>query len=458
MNRRSFIATAAAALPAPAAEPFRYRGYLGWITDLATEPEPHAAWPSIRLDTGLARDYHRTFTLMREWKLQDLCIWGLQISRSWPLRLEDAVTPDRARRVDKLIADAHSHGLRVLSGLGIYSWGFDEILKANPRLMKGNRSTMCGSEDESWQWMRKVIDYVFRFPIDGVSMQSADQGRCPCEKCARYGETEYHARLNIRCAEYIRARYPGKTIGVSGWGMRFADPASLPHLTALSRHIDYLIDVRDTSSQSGRQSGPTLRRRLIAGLKCAFGTLGGPQVEPPQHWPRDRWFLPTIRSVGEHLQALHSDGGRACEWFYHILANPGDELSTWVAARTLADPAAGWRRHLDYSLARLYKVKSKPVREALAEAFLAAEQAYVQHIPGFCGTISLEPLVSSEPGPPVYLTKRLNAAQRASYERDLTAVRAQFEKLAPEVPERPRMQFALRALDNVRADLRAVRE
>src|SRR4029453_2276072 len=107
--------------------------------------------------------------------------------------------------------------------------------------------------------------------------------------------------------------------------MRFEDQESIPHLVVLGRHIDYLIDVRDSS----RARDPGLRKRLITALPCAFGTLGGPQVEPPQHWPPDRWFLPTIRAEGRDLEDLYADGGRACEWFYHILANPGCELSTW---------------------------------------------------------------------------------------------------------------------------------
>lgn len=450
MTRRQLLASAAAVNLSAAPEPFRYRGYLGWITDLATLPDTNAEWPSMKLDEPLLRDYSQTFRLMREWKLQDLCIWGLYVSRAWPLDLNASVTKQRGKLVEKLVADAHSQGVRVISGLGVYSWGFDNILKANPHLMKGNQSAMCGSEDASWEWMRKVIDYVFtRFPIDGVSMQSADQGRCTCDRCRRYTETEYHTKLNIRCAEYIHAKYPRKLVAVSGWGMRFHDPASLPHLQALGKHIDYLIDVRDSS----RQKDPALRKRVIDALPCAFGTLGGPQVEPPQHWPRDRWFLPTIRSVGEHLEQLHGEGGRACEWFYHILANPGCEISTWVAARILADPSAGWRKHLHDSLEQLYKVQKASTRDALAEAFLAAEQAYVRHIPGFCGTISMEPLVSSQPGPPVYLTKRITPEARRSYAADLQSARKQFAALAPDVPEKGRMATILRCIDNAQKDL-----
>ncbi|MEZ5399466.1 MAG: hypothetical protein R2729_07335 [Bryobacteraceae bacterium] len=451
MDRRQFLAASASTTLASAApEPFRYRGYLGWITDLATAPDTHAAWPSMRLDNDLLRDYRQTFALMREWELDDLCVWGLYVSRAWPLDLSSAVTPARAARVEKLIDEAHRQGVRVISGLGVYSWGFEEILKAHPGLMKGNARAMCGSEDASWEWMRKVIDFVFRrFPIDGVSMQSADQGRCSCERCSRYTETEYHARLNIRCADYIRATYPGKHVAVSGWGMRFDDPASIPHLAELGKRINYLIDVRDSS----RQRDPAQRKRIIDAVGCAFGTIGGPQVEPPQHWRRDRWFLPTVRAAGEHLEQLHGEGGRACEWFYHILANPGCELTTWVVARVLGDPAAGWRRHLDDSLERLYQVRRQSTRDALAEAFLAAEEAYVRHIPGFCGTISLEPLVSSEPGPPVYLTERIGAGARAAYAKDLAAAGALFEKLLPEVPEKPRMRAILHSIANVERDI-----
>jgi hypothetical protein len=452
LNRRSFLAGAGRAFAAPAAgRPFSHRGYLGWITDLATQPDASAAWPSMRLDEALLDDYRRTFDGMKETGLGDVCVWGLYVSHSWPLDLTSAVPPDRGRMVEKLIAAAHAKGIRVISGLGVYSWGFDEILKAHPNLTRGNRSAMCGSDEESWEWMRKVIDYVFtRFPIDGVSLQSADQGRCPCDRCRRYSDTEYHARLNIRCAEYIRSRWPRKGIAVSGWGMRFEDPASLEPLRELGRHIDYLIDVRDSS----RRRDPAFRKKLIEALPCAFGTLGGPQVEPPQHWPRDRWFLPTVRRVGAHLEALYAEGGRACEWFYHIDANPGCEISNRVAALVLADPLTPWQKHLDSALERIYRVRRPVVREALAEAFLAAEDAYCRHLPPeFCGTISLEPLVSSEPGPPVYLTKRLQPGQRKEYARDLAAVRTRFEKLSREVPDRPRMQKILACIGNVQSDL-----
>jgi hypothetical protein len=446
------------ALPAstPAEPPvprtaFRHRGYLGWITDLATQPDPQADWPSMRLDEPLLEDYRRTFDLLPRLGFNEVVIWGLYVSRAWPVDLPRSVPPERGARVERLIELAHQRGLRVYSGLGLYSWGFDQIIQAHPQLSRGNPQVMCACEPEAWEWMRRVIDFVFeRFPIDGVSMQSADQGRCPCEACRRYGEAEYHALLNVRAAEYIRSRWPDRTIGVNSWGMNFHDPANLPFLVQMSRAIDYLIDVHNTAGRSD----PGYRRTLIQSLECAFGTLGGPQVEPPQHWERDRWFLPTLRRVGEHLQQLFQEGGRACEYFFHILANPGDEVSLWLAGKTLADPQTSWEKHLQDSVAEVFEVDRASVQEALAQLFLQAEEAYFQYLPAeFCGTLSLEPLVSNRPGEPIYLRQQLSPEQQAAYAQDLRRLRERAWQLLPEVPRREKMQAVLRCLDRVIADL-----
>jgi hypothetical protein len=310
---------------------------------------------------------------------------------------------------------------------------------------------MCASQPESWDWMRKVMDFAMtRFPVDGASLQSADQGRCKCEQCRRWTDTEYHTRLDIRVSEYIRAHWPGKTVAVSGWGMRFDDPDSLPALVELSRHIDYLIDVRD----SARQRDPSLRRKLIHELACSFGTLGGPQVEPPQHLPRDRWFLPTVRRDSEHMSELYGEGGRACEYFFHILENPGDEISFWMAGKTLSDPAAAWRAHLEASIEELYRTSRRSTTEALAEIFLRAEDAYLRYLPSLrSGTISIEPLVEDHAGPPVYITRQLTAGQRAQYRDDLKSISADLRKLAPAIPEVNRVQKIMRCLDHTLGDL-----
>lgn len=406
----------------------------------------------MRLDFPLLEDYRRTFGAMKRLGYNAIVVWGFYVSRSWPVDIQSAVPASRGAMVSRLIDAAHKQGIRVYTGLGVYSWGFDEIIRANPGLSRGNKNAMCASQPESWDWMRRVIDFAMtRFPVDGVSLQSADQGRCNCAQCRRWTDTEYHTRLDVRVSEYIRAKWPGKTVGVSGWGMRFDDPASLPALVELSRRIDYLIDVRD----SARNRDWAWRGKLIRELACSFGTLGGPQVEPPQHLPRDRWFLPTVRSASEHMSELYAEGGRACEYFFHILENPGDEMSFWVAGKTLSDPATPWRRHLAESIEELYGTH-RPATEALAEIFLRAENAYLRHLPSLrSGTISIEPLMEDHPGPPVYLTKQLNSEQRAQYRTGLMSIAADLGKLAAEIPEKHRVQRISRCLGHAISDLEA---
>lgn len=427
---------------------FNHRGYLGWITDLASEPDRSAAWPSMRLDEQLLKDYRESFALMSRLGFNEMSVWGLYVSRAWPADIQSSVAPARGALVEKLIEAAHQKGIRVYSGLGVYSWGFDEIIRAYPKLSRGNANAMCASEPESWRWMQQVVDFVFqRFEIDGVSMQSADQGRCRCDQCKSLSDAEYHAQLNVRVSEYIRSRWPKKTIGVNSWGMKFEEPATLPSLKRISDKVDYLIDVHDTS----RKRDLGYRKKIIHSLNCDFGTLGGPQVEPPQHWERDRWFLPTLKNVAVHLQELSTEGGRACEYFFHVLVNPADEISFWLAGKVLADPTRSWEKHIEDSVEELYRVPRKEIRDELAQIFLDAEQAYFRHLPArMSGTISMEPLVSDNPGPPIYLTKRLSREQRAAYASELTGIKSRAEKLLPEMPQhsKPKMERVIRCLNN----------
>jgi hypothetical protein len=457
LNRRDLLKAAAGAAGvgiAAAGEPsYRYRGYLGWITDLASRPDPDAQWPSMRLDESLLADYRQTFRLMRALGYNEIVVWGLYVSRNWPVDLRKAVTSERGRRVERLIESAHAESIRVLSGLGVFSWGFEELIRQRPSLSRTNPKAMCASNSESWQWMERITDFVFtRFPIDGVSMQSADQGRCNCEQCNRWDDSEYHARINVRETDYIRSKWSGKTVAVNGWGMKFEAPASLPNIIAMSRKADYLIDVRDGTRESGDEN----RRKVIKGLHCAFGTIGGMQVEPPQHWARDRWFLPTTQAQGDHLKALASDGGRACEYFYHILANPGDEVSFWVAGKLMSNINIPWRKHLESSLEEIYRVTRPTTVERLADLFSDAEHAYMRSIHERSGTISMEPLIENHAGPPIYLSRRLKPEQRAAYSIELSKIAAGFRQIAPDVPEKTRIPEILRCIDNVQSDLTAL--
>ena len=76
---------------------------------------------------------------------------------------------------------------------------------------------------------------------------------------------------------------------------------------------------------------------------------------------------------------------------------------------------------------------------------------------GFCGTLSLEPLVSDRPGPPVYLSQTLTAQQRAAYAKELSTLRSRAESLLPEIPQKHKMMTIIRCIENVQGDLAADR-
>lgn len=450
LHTRRELLGAAALLGAATESPFRYRSLLGWITDQDSRPDENTAWPSMRLDETTMADYERTFDMMVETGFNQIVIWGLFVSDAWPLDITSAVTPQRGKLVERLVARASKRGIRVLNGLGVYSWGFRNIIAANPKLGPTSREAMCASEEESWDWMRKILDYTStRFALDGVSMQSADRGRCTCDRCKRWTDAEYHSRINIRAAEYLRSKWPKQTLAVSGWGMNFEDPASQPHVVNLSSRIEYLIDVDGSTTRRD----PAYRKQFVRNLKCGMGTLGGPQVEPPQHWKRDRWFLPTARHNAQHLAALKADGGRACEYFFHILANPGDELTQHVVGLCLSQPDVAWEKHLDQSIRRIYRLSNSAEVTQLAEAFLAAEDAYFNNArPVRDGTISMEPLVGSSPGPAIYLSKHMDAQQIAAYSRDLSKVADKFRALPPKLQANPRIALSLRCIANAQRD------
>ena len=286
---------------------FTHRALNGWITDLATQPDPDAAWPSMRLDERLLQDYRETFAQMRRVGFNEIVIWGLYTANNWPLDLKSAVPMERGRRVEQLIASAHEHGIKVLSGLGTYSWGFAEIIKANPKLNGGNGNALCASEPESHAWMERVLDFVLtRFPIDGVSMQSADQGRC---KCATLRNARGRAVPRPAAGPH-RGNHPHQV----AWqdrrheqlGHQLRPSADKETLVKLSRSLDYMIDHNDSACYSG----PAYRRELIAALSARAGhhrragrgaaaTLGTRPVVPAN--------MPT----SSHASAEASHGRRA---------------------------------------------------------------------------------------------------------------------------------------------------
>ena len=435
----------------PAQAQFTHRGYLGWITDLATQAHTHEAWPVIAINDSLLNDYDETFRVMHETGLNELSLWGMFVSHAWPVNVEQTLDEARERQVLRLLQQAHRRQIRVLAGMGVYSWGFDDIINANPHLSQGNAHAMCLHVAESWTWQKRVIDYAFRLPIDGLSLQSADLGRCQCDHCKPMSDAEYHAAVNQKVVQYVRRTYPGKLIGISGWGMDYSRPEDLPHLVKLTRGVDYFIEVRP-----GRPPhSPAFRQRMVDAIKpCVIGSTGTPNVEPPQHWARTRWFLPTAKRAAQNLQQLYREGGRACENYMHILTNPGDEATIRLMAAIEQHPRANWQTLYRSILQRQFRPRTARALADVLQLFIKTEDAYFAHVTNNYPTdiIRLEPLSGDHPGPAIYLTEAMTPDCRRQFGVVLQTLLQSAQTLRPAVGDTQRWDRVIAGLTTMLDD------
>lgn len=448
------------AQPPPLPGTFVHKAYLGWIRDLASTARPTDEWPSIVIDAALVRDYQATYDLMQTSGLNEIAIWGFFASRRWSVNVEQTIDTNRAAQVRDLINRAHAKGISVLVGLGVYSWGFEDIIKANPEVgCADNARVMCPGSERAWAFQRRVIDYIFSFNIDGVTMQSGDQGRCrSCGNLATLTDVQYHALLNNRVAAYIKQTYPGKIVGINTYGQDLGRPGDLSALKAMTANADYLIDFNNSALSTSREH----RRQVVATIyPCLYGSLSLPFHDPPLHWDRERWFLPKPKRTATQLKALFADGGRAVENFMHILTNPGDEVTIKVAAAVENDPTGPWEPKLQAIVNQIYAPANATTSEKLVQLFVGAEEAYYATASasgsGAPEILDLEPLVSSTAGEPIYIRDYLKGPALLNYRNELCRLRAMADGLMNSVGNKARLQTVSRCLGRVIADVDLIR-
>lgn len=435
-----------------ASDRFLFRVTSGWLRDLASEPTPHDPWPCIRWDQQLLDDQIRFLDVQAELEMTYNLVWGLFVDRSWPVPLQNVIDAGRADKLKTFVAAAHARGLKILSGVGVYSWGFDEVIRQFPEVARGHPHAMCGSSEQAWEWQRRVLDFLMdpAWGLDGISMQSADQGRCQCEDCARLSPAEYHAQLLVRCADYVRSQRPDWIIGQAAWGLQVDDPAEFTHVQHISQAVDYMIEVRERSAAAG------VRAQLIQQLACAFGSVGGVFVEPPQHWDRLRWFVPCGLRSARALAALWADGGRACEYYYRPFANPVEEVSWRTGAALLVNPQLAPEAALEHALNAVYGVTGAD-SAALADWFARGEDAYFTRTTYQVGAgpLSLEPLIWREnpaaAGPPIYLRDRMTTEQRAGYATELRRLQSELKTFT--IPNEAAQRKTVAAIEGALHDL-----
>ncbi|GCE30963.1 hypothetical protein KDA_64470 [Dictyobacter alpinus] len=423
-----------------AATSFRHRVLLNWINDISTIARRGKRWPIIDLDEQTLHDYRELFSVIKRWGFDTVAIWGLFISHSWNPDIKHSISEKRKHDIRELIDTAHAQGIRVLGGLGLYSWGFEEIIRTYPEVAKeegrfwwgnfvsDNGVAMCYSTELAKVWQRNVIDFMGNFGLDGFEMQSADQGRCACHECRKMGEMEYHAAVNAEFGAYIRAKWPAMTIAVSGWGMSFRDETDIPYLRKMSAPLDYMIDVTDQSITGSRP----IRKQLIQSLESSFGSLGGTILVPPQRWDRLRWFLPHAELSRNHIASLAADGGNAFEFFAGPLVNPQYEMMTKFVGTILTQPTMSTHEGLALVVEDMFAPRNAGVREDLVQLFLQAETDYFSRIEPVSGEFDFEPLIGEEAGPAIYLD-RLPGDTLRQYRQDLRKWREAFAQTIKEI-------------------------
>ncbi|MGQ9608735.1 MAG: hypothetical protein ACUVWN_05515 [bacterium] len=434
---------------------FKFRVTCGWLRDLASEPTPYDKWPCIRWDEKLLEDQIRFLDVQREVDMIYNVVWGLFINRSWPVPFENVVSNERKELIKTFVNSAHERNLKILSGVGIYSWGFDEVIEKVPGVSSGHRHAMCAFSDKAWDWQRRILDFLMdpKWGLDGVSMQSADQGRCNCEKCSKLSPAEHHAKILVKSAEYIRKNRPDWVIGQASWGLRVDDPNELDHIKYISTVVDYIIEVQELSAELG------IRKEIIQALSCAFGSVGGVFVEPPQHWDRLRWFVPCGLSSAQAIKNLWHDGGNACEYFYRPFANPVEEVSWRTGAITLKNPNIELYDALSKALSAVYEVDNKSL-ETLTDWFSHAERAYFSrsNFKVGNGPLSLEPLIWHEDpfsaGPPIYLKDRMSINNLEKYAKDLKRLKSEI--LNMKIPNNEAVDKTIISIDGTLNDISSI--
>jgi hypothetical protein len=442
---------------------FQYRLLLGWINDNSTRPLAGSRWPITTVDWQTVKDYRSFLRTARDYGYNGITLWGLYASHGWAVPLKDSLPPARRRLIDRILNEANKLGIRVLYGLGVYGWGFEEIIKHDPSTARNegrmawgtfqpdNGVAMCYHSESARQWMRDIVDLcVKEVGTQGFGFQSGDLGRCYCTQCRRLSDTEYHSRVIDETAEYIKLRHPKQILGLSAWGVDLGAGAGA--LQPLTRHLDFLTDVTDQSAHKGRD----YRRSLTSALPCAIGSLGGAVIVPPQRWPRDRWFLPHAEITAKSIRSLHEDGGRAFELFMGPLANPQYNLMTRFVGLLLGNPAQTCEQALSQVVGHLYAPANARITEDIVRWLIDAEDAYLSRAGDISsGEFDFEPLKGETAGEPIYLT-RLSPAALDAYRIDLERLAKQLPTFEAECRRPAELQLIGRCIRNVLQDVQRV--
>ncbi len=434
---------------------FKYRTVLGcWINDIASVPRIEQ-WPSIEIDDVLEQDFINLFDTLKEVRLNSVILCGLLASRKWEPDFKKTVSTQREKAVKRILSEARKRGIKVLYGLGLYSWGFEKVIEEDPDVRGSNPLVMCGSKEASHSKMEELIDYLIStFSFDGFHFESADQGRCECRECQKKGDSLYHMELNERMAKYVRSRWPEKIIEVY-CPIGYKPKEDWLLWSEASKHFDFMIDDWNRAQRFGFES----RKEIVSAWRCAYGTRSGTWVYPPQRWEKLRWFIPIIESRAVHYRKLAEDGGQAVMIQGAPLVNPGEEATLRCSGKLALDPFRSVKSVLCETIEEMFAPKTSGITEELADIFWSAEKAYFASALFYPdgGEIHLEPLCGKITGPPIYLQAHMYSHNIQEYEAAIIDIKSRFSKIEKEVNDRDRANRLTKCLDAVLDDIHTIR-
>ncbi len=425
--------------------------YGAWINDVRNEPLPLQGWPAPQFDDECVDSLIRSLEVQGAAGYTQFALWGLFSTYGYPPDVPSVLDDDRRRRLKRLFKAAERVGMKIMLGMGVLTWGYDEILKANESLRgysvgdDGKRimssHAMCGSKEESWGYVFKILDFALsEFDFGGVHLESADQGWCGCPECAgKDGTVGYNCRLNVRCSDYIKDKWPDKVVTATdiNWTTTSFNEEEKSHIIELSKHVDAFMD------QPVNNVKKSEKREFIKKLHCDYAgtTLN---FYPSVRLDRLSYFLPYPKRASTQVKSNYEDGERSALIYNAPINNPGTEVSIAVVGRMLSDVD----REIDDTLAEVielyYKPKTAQSRDKLADIIVQAEDAYFNQFAGriqraikywkidpkaFEGKddldsyFMLDSLFATSPGPASFLKEPvLDAQGRAEYKKGLISV------------------------------------
>lgn len=439
---------------------YDYRiAYGTWINDMRRDPLPLENWPAPQFDDEAVTSIMKAMDVQSAAGYNILDVWGLFATYGWPTDLVSAIDHGRRRRLRRLLKAAGERGMSVVFGMGTYSWGFDRIIEALPEVRGKNPDgtphahAMCGANPKSFEYIARILDLILgEFEFAGVHLESCDLGCCCCPECAgKGGVVSYNVRINKKTADYIKNRWPDKTVYTItiNWappGKHF-NAEEKAHVIELSKHVDCIFD----QGHCGYHVAEEERGEFIRSLHCTYGTSGRLWLYPDARWDRSSYFLPFPKRAGEALKAEYAGGVRGCLYFQGPVTNPGQEVMVAFGGRILSDISRSVEDVLTEVLEDYYKPKTAEAMQRLRKIFTLAEESYFSQwsadlfakiwgtpVPG---EFKLDQrLFGTCPGPATYLKEPcLDAKGRDEYRRGLMAILRELQKLNHSCRDRGRL-------------------